>query len=116
MLMAENPDTETLIKETAKRILFQKGYLNATTQEIADEAGINRALIHYYFRSREKLMDTLIQEVIAERKEKHNKILSSDLSLQEKIRKFLDVFTERAIQNPHLENFIVTEMARQPEK
>lgn len=114
--MSEQPDTEALIKKTAKCLLFQKGYVNATTQEIADEAGINRALIHYYFRSREQLIDTLIREVLDERKERYNRIMTSPVSLQEKIKNFLDEFMERAIQNPHLENFIISEMARQPEK
>ena len=49
---AEEVHTEKLIKQKAKILFFQKGFLNATTQEIADEAGVNRALIHYYFRSR----------------------------------------------------------------
>ncbi len=114
--MSDQPDTEALIKQTAKNLLFQKGYLNATTQEIADEAGINRALIHYYFRSREQLVDTLIREALDERKERYNRIMTSDSSLRKKIQHFLDEFMERAIQFPYLENFIISEMARQPEK
>ncbi len=63
-VISENAQTEQLIKDTAKHLIFQKGVLKATTQQIADEAGVNRALIHYYFRSREQLLDTLLQEAI----------------------------------------------------
>ena len=65
---AEEIQTEKLIKEKAKILFFQKGFLNATTQEIADEAGVNRALIHYYFRSRELMLDTLLDETLKEKK------------------------------------------------
>ena len=84
--------TETLIKETAKKVFFQKGQLHATTQEIADEAGVNRALIHYYFRSREHLISAVLDEAIAERKAKFMDILGEDVPLQNKIATFIDVF------------------------
>ncbi len=45
--------TENLIKETAMRVFFKEGRFTATTQEIADAAGVNRTLLHYYFRSRD---------------------------------------------------------------
>jgi TetR/AcrR family transcriptional regulator len=54
--------TEELIKETAKKIFFKEGKFNATTQEIADAAGVNRTLINYYFRSRNTLFDLVFKE------------------------------------------------------
>ena len=48
--------TQQLIKETTKNLFFVKGKFDATTQEIADEAGVNRTLINYYFRSRDNLV------------------------------------------------------------
>jgi AcrR family transcriptional regulator len=54
--------TEELIKNTAKKIFFGEGKFNATTQEIADAAGINRTLINYYFRSRDKLFEIVLQD------------------------------------------------------
>ncbi len=112
--MISSPQTESLIKETAKKVLFQKGLLYATTQEIADEAGVNRALIHYYFRSREHLIATLFEEAIAERKARFLNILGMDAPLQTKIATFIDVFIDRATQNPHIDNFIIGEMIRRP--
>jgi len=54
--------TQELIKETAKNLFFVEGKFNATTQEIADAAGVNRTLINYYFRSRDNLMKIVLDE------------------------------------------------------
>jgi AcrR family transcriptional regulator len=90
--------------------------LNATTQEIADEAGVNRALIHYYFRSREQMLDVILDETIKEKKERVRTILSSDLSFREKIAHFIDAIVDYGLTYPYLENFIISETARNPDK
>jgi len=90
--------------------------LDATTQEIADEAGVNRALIHYYFRSREQLMDTLLVEAVNEKRERARTILSSALPFREKISLFIDIVVEHGLKYPFLDNFIIAETARNPER
>jgi TetR/AcrR family transcriptional regulator len=115
-MAAEEAQTEKLIKEKAKNLFFQKGFLNATTQEIADEAGVNRALIHYYFRSREQMLEILLDETLSEKKDRVRTILSSDLPFKEKIAKYIDVVVDHGLKYPYLDNFIVSEMARHPEK
>lgn len=114
--MAENQQTEQLIKDTAKNIFFKKGLLSATTQEIADEAGVNRALIHYYFRSREQLIETILDDAINETREKIYAIFESTEPFKEKISKYLDIFIDRDLEYPYIQNFIITEMTRNPEK
>jgi AcrR family transcriptional regulator len=113
---AEEAQTEKLIKEKARILFFQKGLLNATTQEIADEAGVNRALIHYYFRSRELMLDLLLEETLQEKKDRVKKILSSDLQFREKIARYIDAVVDYGLTYPYLENFIISETARNPEK
>ena len=108
--------TEKLIKEKAKKLFFQKGFLNATTQEIADEAGVNRALIHYYFKSRDQMLDILLEETIVEKKERVTRILSSDLPFKQKIAKYINAVVDYGLEYPYLENFIISEMARHPDK
>jgi TetR/AcrR family transcriptional regulator len=114
--VSETPQTETLIKETAKRIFFQKGLLNATTQQIADEAGVNRALIHYYFRSRDQLFRTVLEEAVNETRNKVDSIFNSDEPFKIKISKYLDVFIDRNAEFPYIQNFIITEIMQDPEK
>jgi TetR/AcrR family transcriptional regulator len=113
---AEEAQTEKLIKEKARILFFQKGFLNATTQEIADEAGVNRALIHYYFRSREQMLDILLDETLLEKKERVRTILSSALLFREKIARYIDAVVDYGLKYPYLENFIISETARNPEK
>lgn len=115
-MSAPEPQTEALIREKAKILFFQKGFLNATTQEIADEAGVNRALIHYYFRSREQLLDTLLEEIVNEKKARVRPILQSDARFREKIAEYIEVIIDHGFKYPYLENFIITEIARNPEK
>ncbi|HMG89284.1 MAG TPA: helix-turn-helix domain-containing protein [Chryseolinea sp.] len=115
-MAADEIQTENLIKQKAKILFFQKGFLNATTQEIADEAGVNRALIHYYFRSREQLLDLLLQETLKEKKEKVRKVLTSEIPFREKIANFIDTIVDYGLAYPYLDNFIISETARSPEK
>jgi len=112
----EEAQTEQLIKEKAKVLFFQKGYIKATTQEIANEAGVNRALIHYYFRSREHMLDVLLDEALVEKKEKVRKVLTADQPFRKKIANYIDVIVDHGLKYPHLENFIISETARHPDK
>lgn len=113
---AEEAQTQKLIIEKAKILFFQKGFLNATTQEIADEAGINRALIHYYFRSREQMLDALLVETIQEKKDRVRSILTSDRPFREKIASYIDTVVDYGLMYPYLENFIISETARHPDR
>lgn len=112
----EEAQTENLIKEKARILFFQKGLLNATTQEIADEAGVNRALIHYYFRSRDQMLALLLDETLREKKQRMRTILTSDVPFRQKIALYIDVVVDYGLMYPHLENFIISETARNPEK
>jgi len=113
---SDGVQTELLIKEKAKILFFQKGLLNATTQEIADEAGVNRALIHYYFRSRDLMLDLLLEEALQEKKGRTRKILASDLTFRQKIAQFINTIVDWGLTYPYLENFIISETARHPDK
>jgi AcrR family transcriptional regulator len=113
---AEEAQTEKLIKEKAKILFFQKGFLNATTQEIADEAGVNRALIHYYFRSREQMLEILLDEALQEKKDRVRKILTSDFPFHEKIADYINAVVDYGLAYPYLDNFIISETARRPDK
>jgi len=103
-------DTELLIKETAKKIFFGEGKFNATTQEIADAAGVNRTLINYYFRSRDKLFEVVFEDAQKHEHEITAKIVFSDLPLKQKVEDYLKLYFEYTKQYPYLEIYIVTQM------
>jgi AcrR family transcriptional regulator len=102
--------TYELIINTAKRLFFKEGKFNATTQEIADAAGINRTLINYYFRSRNTLFELILKEAKEEEDKKQELIVLSDLPVREKLEQFMDYFLETAKEYPYMEIYIVTQM------
>lgn len=102
--------TEELIKSTAKRLFFVEGKFNATTQEVADAAGVNRTLINYYFRSRDNLFNLIFEEAMRKEEEQREAILMSELPFKQKIEKFIDDSLKMGQDFPYLETYIVTRM------
>lgn len=102
--------TQELIKETAKNLFFVQGRFDATTQEIADEAGVNRTLINYYFRSRDNLIQIVFDEAHRVEKEKSELIMDSDLPFKDKIANFIDGSLQTSLQYPYLETYIVSQI------
>ena len=115
-MKVDEAQTERLIKEKARILFFKKGLLDATTQEIADEAGVNRALIHYYFRSKDQLLDTLLNETLLEKRQKVRNVLTSELPFREKIAIYINALVDYGLTYPYLDNFIISETARRPDK
>lgn len=106
----KNELTEELIKSTAKRLFFGEGKFNATTQEIADAAGVNRTLINYYFRSRNNLFEQVFEEAQIEETKKSESILFSDKPFRDKVAEFIDYSMEVALEYPYLEIYLVTQI------
>ena len=102
--------TEELIKETAKKLFFVDGKFGATTQEIADEAGVNRTLINYYFRSRDNLVEIIFKEAKEVELKKSQIIENENLNVKEKIEKFIEKSLETGLKYPYLETYIVSQM------
>lgn len=103
-------DTEGLIKKAAIQLFFGEGRFKATTQEIADAAGVNRTSINYYFRSVENLFEIVFEEATKEHNDKHNAILLMDLSFRKKLEMWLEDELASAIKYPFLEVYIVTQL------
>jgi len=104
--------TEQHIKDTAKRIFFSEGKLHATTQDIADAAGVNRTLLNYYFRSRDILFEQVAQEARAEMSAVLDTVFKAELEFKEKIRQLINVFMDQAMKFPYREMYVVTELNR----
>jgi AcrR family transcriptional regulator len=109
-------DVEQLIKNTAKKIFFEEGKLHATTQDIADAAGINRASIHYYYRSRKQLFDKVFEEAMDEFRYKMRAIVSQDhLPFRVLIESMIDFILKKSMEHPFLELFLVAELNANPD-
>lgn len=104
--------TYELIISTAKNLFFKEGKFNATTQEIADAAGVNRTLINYYFRSRNALFDLVFEEGKKEDERRQKMIVMSDLPVREKLELFIDYFLVQAKTYPYREVYMLTQMTK----
>ena len=109
----ENTETEILI--AAKEIFQQKGMAGARMQEIADKAKINKALLHYYYRSKQLLFEAVFKSAFSLLAPQLNKVLNDDSDLFEKIRKFTENYVSFVIKHPYLPNFVVQELNKNPE-
>ncbi len=109
--------TEEKIKEAARKLFTQKGFAAVRTRDIADEAGINLALLNYYFRSKQKLFDIIMLENF--RKFLHivsGRVLDDSLTLEEKIALLVDIEIDMLTQNPDLPLFVLNEIRVNPNK
>lgn len=112
-IKTENTETEILI--AAKEIFQQKGMAGARMQEIADKAKINKALLHYYYRSKQLLFEAVFKSAFSMLAPQLNKVLNDDSDLFEKIRKFTENYVSFVIKHPYLPNFVIQELNKNPE-
>ena len=112
-----NSITEQKIKEAARKVFVKKGYDAARTRDIAEEAGVNLALINYYYRSKEFLFDKIILESIeAFRNSLYAMMNDPATSIYEKIRLVVENYYSMFEQNPELPMFIFHELENKNEK
>jgi TetR/AcrR family transcriptional regulator len=111
---AAKPATEELILQAAQAVFLEKGLAGARMQEIADRAGINKALLHYYFQSKEKLSETIINRTVGLLLPRLWAILESEQELFAKIRQLTEEYSTFLHEHSTLPLFIVNEMNRNP--
>ncbi len=104
--------TEEQIKQHAKELFFSRGALDASTQEIADFAGVNRTLVNYYFRSKKNLFRIVYNEAIMEMRKSYARIYVSDISFREKVEALIDFTAEFRENYPFLEIFNIQETGK----
>jgi TetR/AcrR family transcriptional regulator len=108
--------TEEKILEAAKKVFHRKGFEGARMQEIADEAGINKALLHYYFRTKENLFDAVFRAAFREIFTKLFTTVDSALPLEEKLKNMVHDYIGFLQKNSYLPGFILNELNQNPEK
>lgn len=109
-------ETENNIKEAARKIFQTRGYDGARMQEIADEAKINKAMLHYYFRSKDHLFESIFHDAAMTLFPLITSIIESDLALDEKIKKLIHNYIDFISANPHVPGFVLHELTQNPER
>ncbi len=107
--------TEQTILNAAKKVFIEKGKEGARMQEIADEAGINKALLHYYFRSKQRLFKAVFLEAFERFLPKIKSLMTSDKSFLEIIEVFIQNYIDLILENPHIPAFVLHELNQNPE-
>lgn len=115
-MAGKEKDTEQKIKEAARIIFQQKGFAGARTRDIAESAGINLALLNYYFRSKQKLYDIIMTETMQTFFGGVIKILDNqETSLEEKVEAFVVHYIDLLSENANIPHFILNNVREDPE-
>lgn len=111
-----DPETSVKIKNAARKLFSQRGYSGVTTRDIAAEAGINVALLHYYFRSKELLFEMIIVEGLTTFMQGIKQIVTDDaISLELKFEALTDRYISMLTEYPDLPLFFLSEIQANPD-
>lgn len=118
MTMSNTKDTSTeeRIKAAARKVFHQRGYAATRTRDIAEEAGVNHAMVNYYFRSKEKLFQMVMVETMTLFFQGVSAILNDEsTSLEEKIERVVANYIDLLLEEPELPTFMFNEVRTNPE-
>ena len=107
--------TEEIIFDAAQKVFIEKGFNGARMEEIAREASINKALLHYYYRTKEKLFKAIFERVFKSFVPNILTFWDSDLPFFTKIERFVETYVNFIMKNPFIPNFIMNELNRNPD-
>lgn len=107
--------TEFVILSAAKKVFSIKGKDGATMQEIANEAGINKALLHYYFRTKDLLFEQVFFEEVKKFSPILKNVIAQEVDLYQKINNICEAYILMAIENPFVPVFVIGELNKQPD-
>ena len=114
--MALNTETEQRIISSAEKLFFQKGKAGTSMQDIADDAGINRTLLNYYFRSKELLFEAVFKKAMSSFIPNLAAVLHSDMSFEDFVPFVIETIIDAMLENPQIPIFVLQELSSTPER
>jgi len=109
--------TEQKIKEAARIVFFRKGFAATRTRDIADEAGLNLALLNYYFRSKAKLFELIMLEAFSGFIQRMTIILNDEkTSLDKKVELVAAKYIDFIMEEPEIPTFLISEIRNNPQE
>ena len=109
-------DTESKILDAAHAVFMRSGTAGARMQEIADEAGVNKALLHYYFRSKERLAAAVFDRVARGLFARVGQLAMSEVELEEKVRLIIAAYLDQFARTPYAPGYLICEMNQHPDR
>src|SRR5262245_60865222 len=108
--------TEQRILDAAHAVFVRRGTAGARMQEIAAEAGTNQALLHYYFRSKDRLAQAAFERAASQLLPAVIQVLASDLALDAKVARVVELEIDYLSRAPYLPGYIISELTHHPER
>lgn len=113
----DDKSTEEKIKQAAKDVFHKKGYAATRTRDIAETAGINLALLNYYFRSKEKLFNIIMFESVTGFIETLSQVFNDkQTTLEKKIESLVSNYIDLLTENPDIPLFLLSELRSKPQE
>ena len=104
--------TRAKLIETARELFLEKGFDGLKMQELADRAGMNKGLLHYYFKTKEALFQAIFKEAVQDLFGGVSKELLSNHTLEVKMHTVIDMYFDKLSANPGLPLFVLSEIHR----
>lgn len=114
--MTKDNSTEQKIIEAAEEVFHRKGYDGARMQEIAEQAGINKGLLHYYFKTKDNLFAAIFSVAKNRMLSRLQVILEMEVPLHEKIDMLVDQYLSVMLKHPALPRFVLNELNKNPDR
>jgi TetR/AcrR family transcriptional regulator len=114
--MTLNTETEQKIISSAEKLFFQKGKAGTSMQDIADDAGINRTLLNYYFRSKDQLFETVFKNAMSSFVPALAAMLQSEMNFEEYVSAMIETIIDAMLENPQIPIFVLQELSSNPDR
>jgi len=114
--MVKEQNTEGRIVDAAKKVFIAKGMDGARMQEIANEAGINKALLHYYFRTKNKLFEKVFSIVFGDVLHVIEQAVTNETDFNQFLENFIRQYIKLLKSKPFIPQFVIHELNRKPDR
>ncbi|HDS08049.1 MAG TPA: TetR/AcrR family transcriptional regulator [Bacteroides sp.] len=114
--MVLNTETEQRIVASAEKLFYQKGKAGTSMQDIADDAGINRTLLNYYFRSKDQLFEAVFRRAMGRFVPGLAAMLQSEMRFSEYILHLVETIIDTMIEHPQIPIFVLQELTSNPSR
>jgi len=114
--MVKEQNTEGRIVDAAKKVFIAKGMDGARMQEIANEAGINKALLHYYFRTKSKLFEKVFTIVFSDVLHVIEQAVTNETDFDQFLENFIRQYIKLLKSKPFIPQFVIHELNRKPDR
>jgi AcrR family transcriptional regulator len=114
--MVLSTETEQKIVTSAEKLFYLKGKAGTSMQDIADDAGINRTLLNYYFRSKDQLFEAVFRKAMSTFVPNLAAMLRSDMSFEDYVPRLIQTIIDTMLENPQIPIFVLQELSSNPDR